>query len=62
MSSAGEGGSNLADQSALSLHLGQLGIPIIAHERLSSIVTILMLRGIYRILIHVNYSFAILVT
>ena len=56
------GDGDLVDKSALIRPLQQFVISIINNECLSSIVIILLFRGNYRILIHVNYSFAILVT
>ena len=56
------GDGNLVDKSALIRLLQQFDISIINNECLSSIVIILLFRGTYIILIHVNYSFAILVT
>ena len=56
------GDGNLVDKSALIRLVQQFDISIIHNECLSSIVIILLFRGIYRMLIHVNYSFAILIT
>ena len=56
------GDGNLVDKSALIRLLQQFDISIINNECRSIIVIILLFRGIYRILIHVNYSYAILVT
>ena len=56
------GDGNLVDESAFIRLLQEFGISIVNNEYLSSIVTILMFRGIYRMLIHINYTFAVLVT
>ena len=56
------GDGNLVDKSALIRLLRQFDISMINNECLSRIVIILLFRGSYRILIHVNYSFAIFVT
>ena len=53
---------NLVDKSALIRLLQLFDISIINNECISSIVIILLFRVIYRILMHVNYSFTILVT
>ena len=56
------GDGNLVGQSAPSGLLGELCIYIINHECLSSIVSILMFRGIHSILLRLLNCFVILVT
>ena len=56
------GDGNLVDESALIRLLQQFDISIISNECLSSIVTILLFRGNYSILLHVHRYFTILVT